>query len=259
MEWMELPKSWDSVTLEQYNEINEAPEKNAGLFSLGAWVLSVLLDCETEEIEESLTAVELAQKFKQVKWVLDEPRGRLKEEIQLDGISYKLKPFKKTTFGEAIDAFKILEGERVIEKMAALFYRRWKLNEWGHFEYETRGYSEEQRAELFEGFNVGEVCEVVNAFKAFNSGIRERYAELFEEPEPEEEDDREPWHEEEDEPERETIEDKREKARAEARKKNGWMLLALDLAGNDPTRLDAVFKLPFAYVINILAIRHETK
>lgn len=259
---MKLPKNWNNISIDQFAEINEAPERHCGLFSLGAWVLSVLLDCETEELEDNMSAVELAQKFQEIKWVLEEPKGKLLPEIVIDEVSYKLKPFILLSFGEAIDAFSILERESKYEDMAALLYRKWMLNEWGHVIFEPRGYNEKERAEWFKSFSVGEICEVVNTFKAFNSDLRSRYSELFDDPDPDDKDeDFEPWQEsdEEDEEERETMESKREKARAEARKKNGWFLLALDFAGNDPVKLEEVFKLPFAYVINILAIKHEIK
>lgn len=255
-----LPSNWDGITIEQYNEIKEAPERNAGLFSLGAWVIAVLLDKEIEEIEDELSAFEIAKLFRELKWILEEPRGKLREQIEVNGVEYKLKPINLTTFGEAIDVFSFLEGERAIEKTAALFYRRWKVDEWGRVVFEPRGYDIEERAENMQALPVGWLCEALNTFKAYNKKIRENYAELFEEPEENEEEEREPWEEEEEETkEREGFEEAKEKARREAQKKHGWFLIALKLAGGDATKLDEVFKLPFAYVMNILAIEHETK
>jgi hypothetical protein len=255
-----LPSNWDGVTIEQYNEIKEAPERNTGLFSLGAWIIAVLLDKEVEEIEDELSAFEIAKLFRELKWILGEPRGKLLEEVELDGISYKLKPISKTTYGEAIDVFSLLEKEGAIEKTAAIFYRRWVVNEWGRVVFEPRGYDLKEREEKLKSFPVGSLCEVLNSFKEYNKKIRENYAELFEEPEEEEGEEREPWEEEEEETkEREGFEDAKEKARREAQKKHGWFLIALKLAGGDATKLEEVFKLPFAYVMNILAIEHETK
>lgn len=256
---MKLPSNWNEITLEQYNEIKDAPERNAGVFSLGAWVLAVLLDEEVEEIEDRLTAVEIAQAFSRIRWILSEPKGKLKEEIILNGISLKLKPVNKCTFGEAIDVFSSLEKDRAIEKVAAIFFRRWKLDEWGRVAYEPRGYDLEERIEQMQSVYVGEVCEILNEFKKYNKQIRENYSELFNDPEEDEE--REPWEEEEEETEteREGYEEQKEKAKREAQKKHGWYLIALRLANNDATKLEDVFRLPFSYVMNILAIEHETR
>ena len=255
-----LPSNWNEITVEQYNEIKEAPERQAGLFSLAPWIIAVLLDKEIEEIEDEWDAVEIAKEFQKVKWILEDPSGRLEEEIELNGISYRLKPPKKCTFGEAIDVFNIMDQEKAIEKTAALFYRRWKLNEWGQIEYEPRGYDLEQRAEIFEALPVGKICEVLNEFKRYNKTIRENYSALFDDAEDEPEE-REPWEEEEEteQKEREGFNAKREKQRQEAIKKHGWFLIALDLVKGDATRINEAFKMPFSYVINILSIKHETK
>lgn len=258
---MKLPSNWNEITLEQYNEIKDAPERNAGVFSLGAWVLAVLLDEEVEEIEDKFTAVEIAQAFNRVKWILSEPKGKLKEEINLNGISLKLKPVNKCTFGEAIDTFSAMAKDQVIERVASIYFRRWKVDEWEQIVYEPRGYDLEERIEQMQSLYVGEICEVINEFKKYNSTIRENYSELFDDNEDDEEE-REPWEEddeENDETERESYEEKKEKARKEAQKKHGWHLIALKLVNNDATRINDAYKLPFSYVMNILAIEHETR
>ena len=256
---MKLPNSWNEITVAQYNEIKDSPEKSGGIFSLSAWILAVLLDKEIEEIEDEFSAVEIAEKFKEIKWIFSEPKGKLKQEINLNGSILKLKPINKVTFGEAIDIFELIDKEQAIEKTAAIFYRRWRLNDWGNIEFEPRGYNLQERVDQMQDLNVGEICEVLNEFKKFNQTIRENYAEMFEDTDEEEDEEREPWEEEEEEAGRESYEEKKEQAKKEAQKKHGWFLIALKMANNDPTKLDDVFRLSFAYVMNILAIEFETR
>lgn len=254
-----LPSNWKGVTVAQYNEIKEAPEAKEGLLSFMVWALAVLKDQEVEEVE-SLTPSEIAEQFEKIKFILTEPKPReTVTKIKLGENVLTLKPMQSISFGEAIDAYEILKNdEGQVEKMAALFYRKTALDEFGNVVFEGRNYNYEEREELFKEVNVNDASTALYLFKELNRAIREKYAELFEEPEPEETDDDEDDDEEE-ETERETVQAARQRAIQEARKKHGWLITALSLTNKDYTKLNDVLKMNFGYVLNILAIEHETK
>lgn len=252
-----LPSNWNGITVEQYNEINEAPTAKEGLLSFMVFALAVLLDKEIEEVEE-LTPQEIAEEFKKIRFILKEPEP----EKGFNKIGeFTLKPFNKLTFGEAIDGFEILKREEnVIEKMAALMFRKTALDQFGNIIFEGRNYDFNERIDFFQTVSVGKACLALHEFKEGNRMIRERYNELFDEPETEEEDEEDEEETEDFEDiERESISTARQKAIEEARKKHGWLMVALDLAKGDATKLEDVFKMSFGYVLNIISIQHETK
>ena len=119
---MNLPNSWHDVKLYQFKELR-ALKDSGGFFNIQLETLAILADVSTDEIEE-LTLEEIAELFKSVKWVLNEPKKGLFNELFVGGYFYTLQPFKKLTGDEYIDLEYFLQNAQWFRVLAAYPSRR---------------------------------------------------------------------------------------------------------------------------------------
>jgi hypothetical protein len=251
---MNLPHSWHDVKLYQFKELR-ALKDSGGFFNIQLETLAILADVSTDEIEE-LTLEEIAELFKSVKWVLNEPKKGLFNELSIDGETYHLQPFKKLTLDEFIDLEYFLQNDYLvhISHIVSLFWRRTRLDEWENVHFEPYIFSPFERHEQFEEVEITKVYGILNEYLKFRENFMQKYAALFNT-------DDEPDDEKLDPKDFDSIEEYKDELKAQEQSKKarkwGWESLIYDLCEGDFTKIKAVGELPLILVFNMLAMRKE--
>ena len=251
---MKLPNSWHDVKLYQFKELRALKEAG-GFFNIQLETLAILADVSTDEIEE-LTLEEIGELFKSVKWVLNEPKKGLSNELFLGGYFYTLQPFKKLTLDEFIDLEYFLQNDYLvhISHIVSVFWRRSTLDQWENVHFEPYIFSPFDRHDLFDDVEITKVYGILNEYLKYRENFMQKYAALFNS---------------DDEPDEEKLSPKdfdsieaykdELKAQEESKKarKWGWEALIYDLCEGDFTKIKAVGELPLILVFNMLAMRKE--
>ena len=251
---MNLPNSWHEVKLYQFKELR-ALKDAGGFFNIQLETLAILADVSTDEIEE-LTLEEIAELFKSVKWVLNEPKKGLFNELSIDGETYHLQPFKKLTLDEFIDLEYFLQNDYLvhISHIVSVFWRRTRLDEWENVHFEPYIFSPFERHEQFDEVEITKVYGILNEYLKFRENFMQKYAALFNS-------DDEPDDEKLDPKDFDSIEEYKDELKAQEQSKKarkwGWESLIYDLCEGDFTKIKAVGELPLILVFNMLAMRKE--
>lgn len=252
---MELPKKWSDISLETYLEIRAINAAEfQGMSRMMVETLSILSGESVEEIDE-LEVKQIKKLYESVRFVNDTPRAKVQNSIELEGESLFYKGMG-LTLGEYIDLLGWNSGEIKADLIAALLYRRTRINEWGEVEFQPRNYNVSERAEKIRGLSVAHVWGCVNAFRDFNTMIREKYGDLFPEPEQGEIEGEE---EEKKVSKRRTIGEQKHEAKEKALQTHQWIKFVDDLCGGDITKRDEVLRTPVIYVFNIMGMKHDLK
>jgi hypothetical protein len=226
-----------------------------GFFNIQLETLAILADVSTDEIEE-LTLEEIAELFKSVKWVLNEPKKGLFNELSIDGYFYTLQPFKKLTLDEFIDLEYFLQNDYLvhISHIVSVFWRRTRLDEWENVHFEPYIFSPFERHEQFDEVEITKVYGILNEYLKFRENFMQKYAALFNS-------DDEPDDEKLDPKDFDSIEEYKDELKAQEQSKKarkwGWESLIYDLCEGDFTKIKAVGELPLILVFNMLAMRKE--
>lgn len=251
---MNLPNSWHDVKLYQFKELR-ALKETSGFFNIQLETLAILADVSTDEIED-LTLEEIAELFRSVKWVLNEPKKGLFNELLIDGHTYTLQPFKKLTLDEFIDLEYFLQNDYLmhISHIASVFWRRTRLDEWENVHFEPYIFSPFERHEQFDDVEITKVYGILNEYLKFRENFMQKYAALFNS-------DDEPDDEKLDPKDFDSIEEYKDELKAQEDSKKarkwGWESLIYDLCEGDFTKIKAVGELPLILVFNMLAMRKE--
>lgn len=251
---MNLPNSWHDVKLYQFKELR-ALKDSGGFFNIQLETLAILADVSTDEIEE-LTLDEIAELFKSVKWVLNEPKKGLFNELLIGGQTYHLQPFKKLTLDEFIDLEYFLSNDYLvhISHIVSVFWRRTRLDEWENVNFEPYIFSPFERHEQFDDVEITKVYGILNEYLKFRENFMQKYAALFNS-------DDEPDDEKLDPKDFDSIEEYKDELKAQEQSKKarkwGWESLIYDLCEGDFTKIKAVGELPLILVFNMLAMRKE--
>ena len=251
---MNLPNSWNDVKLYQFKELR-ALKDTGGFFNIQLETLAILADVSTDEIEE-LTLEEIAELFKSVKWVLNEPKKGLSNELFVGGYFYTLQPFKKLTLDEFIDLEYFLQNDYLvhISHIVSVFWRRTRLDEWENVHFEPYIFSPFERHEQFDEVEITKVYGILNEYLKFRENFMQKYAALFNS---DDINDEEPINAK----DFDTIEEYKDELKAQEESKKarkwGWESLIYDLCEGDFTKIKAVGELPLILVFNMLAMRKE--
>ena len=239
---MNLPKSWNEITVSQWVELNSIDQEEYNsvfLYTLEA--ISILSDTDPEELEE-LSPEELIDLADKVSFVKREPSNKPNELVK----GFRLKPLDALTLGEFIDLeHYVSQSVQNFTLLLSILYKRWKTNEWGSLIFEPYSYSIMSRKDIFEEVSINEVFGAVNNYINYATDFKQRYENLFN---PVIEED-------------EGVELDAEDLKAEAEEKVftkwSWEKLLYDLANQDITKIDAVTDLPLVFVFNMLSMVEE--
>jgi len=251
---MNLPNSWHDVKLYQFKELR-ALKDSGGFFNIQLETLAILADVSTDEIEE-LTLEEIAELFKSVKWVLNEPKKGLSSELSIDGQTYHLQPFKKLTLDEFIDLEYFLQNDYLvhISHIVSVFWRRTRLDELENVHFEPYIFSPFERHEQFDDVEITKVYGILNEYLKFRENFMQKYAALFNSDDQPDDEKLNPK-------DFDSIEEYKDELKAQEQSKKarkwGWESLIYDLCEGDFTKIKAVGELPLILVFNMLAMRKE--
>lgn len=239
---MNLPKSWNEITVSQWVELNSIDQEEYNsvfLYTLEA--ISILSDTDPEELEE-LSPEELIDLAAKVSFVKREPSNKPNELVK----GFRLKPLDELTLGEFIDLeHYVSQTTENFTLLLSILYKRWKTNEWGSLIFEPYSYSIMSRKDIFQDVSINEVFGAVNNYINYATDFKQRYENLFN---PVIEED-------------EGVELDAEDLKAEAEEKVftkwSWEKLLYDLSNQDITKIDAVTDLPLVFVFNMLSMVEE--
>ena len=251
---MNLPSSWHEVKLYQFKELRQLSEVG-GFFNTQLETLAILADIPTEQLED-LDLEEVSKLFKSVKWVLNEPKKGLSNELSIDEQTYILKPFKKLTLDEFIDLEYFLQNDYLkhITHIVSVFWRRIELDKWQNVEFEPYVFSPFERFELFDDVNITDVYGILTDYLKYRENFMQKYENLFNSTDEEDDED-------DDINDFDSVDEyKANKEAVEQGKKArkwGWESLLYDLCEGDLTKTDQIGDLPLIFVFNMLSMRKE--
>ena len=239
---MNLPKSWNEISVSQwveFNSIDQEEHNSVFLYTLEA--ISILSDTDPEELED-LSPEELIDLASQVSFIKREPSNKPNELVK----GFRLKPMDALTLGEFIDLeHYISQSVQNFTLLLSILYKRWKTNEWESLIFEPYSYSIMSRKDTFRDVSINEVYGAVKNYIDYSNDFKQRYENLFN---PVIEED-------------EGVELDAEDMKAEQEEKVftkwSWEKLLYDLSNQDLTKIDKVTDLPLVFVFNMLSMVEE--
>ena len=170
---MQLPSNWEEISVYQFQELR-ALNPSDSVFEYYLDVLDIISD---EDVDD-LSVQEAQRLFNEVKWVRKEPHKVFQKEV----CGYVAKPIKDVLLEEFLDLEYYME-KGILENMttmAAIFYRKTKLNEWSRIVYEPYEYDAVRRGEEFLDLPITHIYGLVEDWLKYRHKlVGESYAELF--------------------------------------------------------------------------------
>ena len=239
---MNLPKSWNEITVSQWVELNSIDQEEYNsvfLYTLEA--ISILSDTDPEELEE-LSPEELIDLAAKVSFVKREPSNKPNEMVK----GFRLKPMDALTLGEFIDLeHYVSQSVQNFTLLLSILYKKTKRDEWGNVVFEPYVYKLGNRIHEWNNVSINEVFGAVNNYINYATDFKQRYENLFN-----------PVIEQDEEVELDP-EDLKAEAEEKVFTKWSWEKLLYDLANQDITKIDAVTDLPLVFVFNMLSMVEE--
>ena len=241
---MKLPKSWNQLRVEQFNELWLLDEESFGsLFLYNLEVLAIVTDTDADEID--ISTEELTQYITELRFLRKEPHTNFKREL----LNLKYKTCEQLTLGEFIDLeyYFGIDYVKNLTTIASVFYKRYKLDDFDNVIYEPYSYNPSGRAELFDEVMVTDIYGIISEYLKFRTDFMKAYENLFQ---PEIESDEEVEMD---------VEDKKAEEEEEQAKKWAWERMLYELAGGDLTKIETITDLPLVMVFNFMSMKTELK
>ena len=242
---MNLPKSWNEITIEQFIELSNL-DASIGSYSYNSEALSVLSDTSIEEIED-IDIEDMANIMLELNWAKSQPKNFYRNEL----LGMVVKPISKLTLFEYIDLEHYFANNYIsnLAIIAGIRYKHTEVNKFSNLIYEPYSYSPRDRQELFLDLPITEVYGLIQEFLQYRDKFLKTYENLFN---PEAEDDLTPQEKAEmDAEEIKEIED------AKKSTKWSWELMIYTLCDGDLTKYEALGELPLVLVFNMLGMKKE--
>lgn len=241
---MKLPQSWKEIDVYKFKEIrltSHIEEK----FTRDIEIMSVLLDIPSDDLEDYDIDV-ISKMMKDITFINSEPSKIFKKEID----NFIFKPLQKITCGEFIDLESYLSNDYLqnIGYIAAILYKKFKINEWDEIVYEPYNYSVKQRCEQFDEVCINDIYGIIPEYLNFRTNFLENYSPLFEDTDNQDDDD---------DYKPQTLEEKKAMQEEKAAKKWSWERLIYNLCNDDLTKFYDVTNLPLILAFNMLSMRKE--
>jgi hypothetical protein len=237
---MIIPKSWNDVTLYQYQELLKSMRNGEDMLD----IFSILLNTTPDDpIIEDMDYDEVKKEIDELGWLKLEPIGQLNSKID----EYTIKSFKNITLGEFIDIeHYYIEAVDNLHIISSILYRKQMIDKWGNIEWEPYEYNIESRSEIFLDQPITKVVGVLNGYIDFRTKFLNSYENLFQESN---NDDFEEL------TGREKIDAQKEEMENKAKSKWSWESILLGLSNNDVTKFDDLFKTSLILVFNTLSAK----
>jgi hypothetical protein len=238
-----LPNNWSQVTTEQYYELDKAHTLGLSYFEYQLEILAILWETSTDdelfwELEDETVSGLLTQLS-----FLKRPAISTKHS------DYAAIDFNNLKLGEFIDIEYYLKQEESLHIAAAILYRKFKEDEWGHKTVEPYKYDIQTRAEELLYAPCTNVIPLIEQYKIWREEFLAKYENLFSAPLGDDEEDDELVG-------REKIEAMKESLKEKTQAAFAWESLLWDLSGGDITKWDHLFKTSLILVFNTLSMKH---
>ena len=242
---MNLPKSWNEITIEQFIELSNL-DASTGSYSYNSEALSVLSDTSIEEIED-IDIEDMANIMLELNWAKSQPKNFYRNEL----LGMVVKPISKLTLFEYIDLEHYFANNYIsnLAIIAGIRYKHTEVNKFSNLIYEPYSYSPRDRQELFLDLPITEVYGLIQEFLQYRDNFLKTYENLFN---PEAEDDLTPQ-------EKAEMDAEEIKEMEDAKKstKWSWELMIYTLCDGDLTKYEALGELPLVLVFNMLGMKKE--
>lgn len=249
---LEIIKSWEEVDVELFKELKSIDsEEYSTRFSHSLEQLCILSNTNfDDEFWEEMSVDDIEDYFDKIDWVNKEPRSNIKQDIG----SFKFIGVDKISFGQYIDLLAYFNNGYFIniDKICAVFYRKYYTDQFGKVIYEPYDFNIEERKLEFHEIPISNVFGIISTFKKLKEKFESHYPIFQNIPD-------EPEIEIEDLTPAEKQEMKKEAEKEEQKKNWIWEDIAFNLAGKDITKMNDVFNLPVTFVFNMLSYMQVTK
>ncbi len=237
---MEIPKSWNDVTLYQYQELSKSIDGD--MFD----IFSILLNTTPDDpIIEDMDFDYVKDEIDKLGWLNVEPIGQLNNKIE----EYTIKNFKNLTLGDFIDIEYYFEKSvDNLHIICAILYRKQLIDKWGNIEWEPYEYNIEDRGEIFLDQPITKVVGVLNGYIEFRTNFLKSYENLFQQ-NPIEDDEIEEL------TGRDKIDAEVERLNEASKSKWSWESILLGLSNGDVTKFDKLFNTSLILVFNTLSAK----
>lgn len=238
---MILPTNWSSITLRQYQELEELNDLSG--IELILERLAVLLDTDIYDSQIfDLDMDDILTISNKISWLDSEPNF-----IGTD-IDFHLKPKDLNTLflGEFIDIeHYINEPIKNLHIVSAIYFKKIKLDEWENTIEEPYIYDIQKRSELFLDLPITYILKYYKSYLMWRDNFLKTYENLFIENQNEEVDLQ----------GYDLIEYQKEVLEEKVKSKWSWESILLGLSNGDVTKFDKLFKTPLILVFNTLSAK----
>jgi hypothetical protein len=252
MEKIQLPKSWNDITVYQFQELSLMNiEDYDSDIDIVLDQLAIITDYDADdEIYDYMDIDDLLNIMKNISWIKNEPPQNYTKEFK----PYRIKELVKLTLGEFID-LEVYFSDNYIKNLhliCAILYKQYKIDEWSNEIEEPYIYNLKSRADKYLDVRIPMVWGVIKAYLDFKEIILDKYHVVFNN-EGDELEDTTGLSEE------EIIEINKEIEEDKKKAKWSWPALINNLAEGDITKYDAITNQPLILVLNELAMRKALK
>ena len=240
---MNLPKSWNDITVRQFVEIREIEQTAQGIDSQ-LEVLGVLTDLPIEDIED-LDFKEYENLLSKFSFIASSPSQNYVKSIG----KYKFKEFNKLKVEEFLDLEYFFTKDYLIHlpHIVSILYKNHKINEWENLIFEPHEYDIEERFKEFLDVSINSVFGVIQYYLSQRENFLNTYSNLFEEPITDEElEEVEP-------------EDRKELEAEKRLSKWAWEKTIYQLANEDVTKMSEVLGMNLIFAFNMLSMKKDTE
>jgi hypothetical protein len=249
---MELNKrsGWSDVTVQEFQELYEI-ERDQPVDYLTER-LSILLDIDVDSEEFQSQDVDvLFDLIKEYNWLDSQPAENVKQSIKFNDIKLQLKPVNSLTINEFIDLGRLCENPiQNLHQIAAVLFKQYKTNDWGHEIEEPYSYDLEKRATLFLELPVTYVYGLIQIYNNWKDMIHHQYSHIFIDPEDLEDDfDRTGL----DEDEQQDIERALEQEKRESNW--AWEFLLLNVTQDRFEQIETVLNMTVIFFFNMYSVK----
>ena len=240
-----IAKDWSEVTVEQFIELKTL--SNNGLLSNYIEQFCILANIDqADELFDNVDTDELINEISKLHFL-----NHLPTKVTNTINEYKLININKITIGEFIDIDTYMSDNFYtnIPKIAAILYRKHKVDEWGNEIIEPYDFDLNERSLIFEEITINDIYGALERFKAFKTNVMNIYKSLFNDDSDDEDLS---------EDESKGLDDEEIKRinadiqKEKLRKRFAWSALVYNLSNEDICKMNDVYNLPLIFCLNIL-------
>lgn len=242
--------NWSDLTVNQYYDIIDIQTEFTSNVNQ---ILELTIYLTEDDKWYDVSFQELIKEFNKYKFVKQEPKGILKNELIINDKKYTLTPFNKLTLAEWIDLdANIIDVRNNFTKILSLLYKQTKMDEWNNVIFEPYSYDLEERSIIFNECKITDVIEIIKEILEYRETILNNFKSIFGNKEDESltEDEKEFLSEEE-------IREIENDIRKDNIKKDfGWQHLLDNASGGNWAAIPDILKLPHLFVFNMLQMKN---